>query len=119
MATTEAYFSIDVNTGAKTVECKVVGVFTPEKVEEFLTDYKQKTSTINPSEYVFIGDCTDITVLGQDMAPIMQNCLALYNQSGYGKIQIETGNSVILQNQFKRLARNAGIKEEIFEVISK
>lgn len=113
----EGTYTMSVNRGEKTIEMTVSGTFTTEKAKQFIDDYQQKISSINASEFILEFDCRDLDVVTQKMIPELENCLSLYNSSGFKKVEVGIKKSAIISMQLKRLANKVGLTS--FEVIQK
>lgn len=108
---------MSVNSANKTVDMTVSGTFTPEKAQQFISDYESKIAAINASEYVLEFDCRDLDVVTKEMIPNLESCLALYKTSGFKKVEVGIKKSAIISMQLKRLANNVGLTN--FEVVQK
>lgn len=109
-------YSMNVNTGKKTIDMTVSGSFTPEKAQEFINEYQSKTSAIKADEFILQFDCRDLNLVTQEMIPDLKNCFRLYHSSGFKKIVIEIKKSAVLKMQLSRLARNTGLSNvEVIE----
>lgn len=113
----EGTYTMNVDSGKKTIAMTVSGTFTPEKAKQFINDYEQKLSSINTNEFILEFDCRDLDVVTKEMIPDLENCLMLYKSSGFKKVEVGIKKSAIIAMQLKRLANNVGLPA--FEIIQK
>ncbi|MEQ2525256.1 hypothetical protein EKG37_06330 [Robertmurraya yapensis] len=104
----EGSFSINVNRAEKTVDLVIVGTFTPEQVQEFVSDYTTKAKSINASEFTLNADSTDMDVLTQEMVPALENTIRMYQQTGFEKLVVSIKKNPILKMQLNRIFKNTG-----------
>lgn len=112
-----AFYTIQVNKVKKEVEMEVSGTFTPEKAEVFIKDYTEKVNTIDAADFILRLDCRSLDVVTQQQIPELENCYALYRESGFKKVIFEIHNNSIVKMQLSRLARKSGLTNaEVVEV---
>lgn len=110
-------FKITVNSVKKTIDMEIVGTFSPQQVQQFLTEYQKKVKSVNASEYTLNVDSTDMDILTQEMIPSMENTIRMYQESGFNRMVISIKKSAILKMQLNRILKNSGFTNaEIKEV---
>lgn len=104
--------SINVDNIQKIFNVRVAGRITPKEEQEFLADYKAKTSAITPAQYTLEVDCTDMKVVTPDMTENLTQVMKMYKATGFKKVIYQVKSNVLLKMQLARLARNAGVIQE-------
>ncbi|HWI49586.1 MAG TPA: hypothetical protein VNU45_15325 [Rummeliibacillus sp.] len=98
----------------KEMYMQINGSFSPEKVDEFIKDYDRNVNSIKASEYNLRLDCKDLSLVSPELVPLLENCYAMYKETGFQKVIFEIPNSVILKMQLSRLSRKAGLTNAEF-----
>ena len=109
-------FTITKKENEKLFDIVVQGKFEKEDGQAYMTDFTQKISSINPSDYTLKFDCRNLSVSANESLDLLQGCFNLYKETGFKKvIAVLDSNQIVLEMQFKRLARNANLDN--FEII--
>lgn len=104
-----ATYSIRLNRVAKTLNIAVGDKMTLIEAQNFVKEYKQAVSGIDAKLYTLHVDCTNMKVLSPEMTESLSSVMALYKETGFGKIICKIQNDAILKMQLSRLLRNAGL----------
>lgn len=105
---------ISLNKANKELKVKVWGMFESEDAANFIADFKETVSTIQPSETALSFDTTELKVSKQEMMPMLEGCFNMYKDFGFQKVSIETENNAILKMQLNRVAKKIGLAIELF-----
>lgn len=109
--------SILVNSAEKTVHMKVAGAMTMEDAQLFLQEYEVKVEPIGGQQYDLIVDCTEMSLLSQEMAENLTGVMKMYKATGFNKISYNIKENNVLKMQLNRIARTAGLTNaEVAEV---
>jgi len=108
-------FAFALKQDEKILSVMVEGMFTPQNVMDFVGEYQKNVAMINPADYSLVFDAEHLKVSPQDMVPLLENCLQMYKQAGFGKIKGNLGSSVIVKSQLKRVIEKVGLTN--FEII--
>lgn len=99
-------FSMEVDKIRKVFFITAAGFFTMEEGKDFMTEYQSKTSMINPAEYSLIVDGREVKASAQDVADQLKSMILLYMSVPFKKRIIIQQQSVIADNQTKRIAKD-------------
>lgn len=103
-------FAFDLKSGSKDLNVLVEGMFTQQNALDFINEYQKNTSGINPGEYNLIFDATNLKVSTQEVLPLLENCMQMYKQSGFKRIEVSIGSSAIVKNQIRRVVEKVGLQ---------
>lgn len=74
-------------------------------------------SQIKADEFTLKFDCRDLEVVTQEMVPSLMNCLQMYKETGFKKVEVGIKKSPVIKMQLSRLGRNAGLTNlEVAEI---
>jgi len=85
------------------------GFFQAEQAGQFLEDYQATLSKFNTSGYSFLLDCSKLSVIKQELLPILKQCCQLYISSGFKKIVLIEPEGATAKMQVKRIAIETGL----------
>ena len=108
-------YTMSVNRAKKEMNIKIIGNFTPEQAQKFITEYNNNVKTIDASEYVLRLDCLELGVVTQDLIPALKDCYLLYKSSGFKTVVFEVVSSIV-KMQLNRIAREVQLTNAEFEV---
>ena len=103
-------FAFDLKSGTKDLNVLVEGMFTQQNAADFINEYQKNISRINPGEYNLVFDATNLKVSTQEVLPLLENCLQLYKQAGFKRIEVNISSSTIVKNQIKRVIEKVGLQ---------
>ncbi|WML52255.1 hypothetical protein RCG17_23175 [Neobacillus sp. PS3-12] len=110
-------FNFRINQSKKVFDVTVAGSFNETDALNFINQYKTRTATIKPTEYIIDLDCTELNVTNPDVVPMLEQCYKMYRESGFSKVSFKIKKNPILKMQLSRIARNTQLKNfEIVEV---
>lgn len=103
----------------KKLNVKLRGQFNTQEGMEYISEYnKQVDSLLKKEDYSLNIDCSEMKVTASDTTDALEYCFKLYKSAGFKNITFITkGNptKTIMNMQFRRLGRNAGLNFEIIE----
>lgn len=105
----EGMYEIKVNVGKKEIDLRVSGIFTAEKAQQFVAEYKNKVEVIEAAKYDLVLDCHGIAISKPEMVPVLQSCFEMYKESGFKEIRFLISKNPTIKMQFNRLIRNVGL----------
>lgn len=110
-------FNFSINQAKKVFDVTVAGSFNETDAVNFINQYKAKTATFKPTEYIIDLDCTELNVTTQDVVPMLEQCYKMYQESGFSKVTFKIKENTILKMQLNRVARSTHLQNfEIVEV---
>jgi len=102
-------FTFNLKHEEKTLDIRLDGMATLQNGEEFITEYNKNIAGIKTAEFALVFDATTLKVFSQEVLPMLENCMELYKQTGFKKIIMKMGSSVIVKNQVKRIVEKVGL----------
>lgn len=103
-------FTFDLNHDEKAVNVMVEGMFNLQNATDFMADYQKNIAGLKTAEYELIFDAKNLKVSSQEMLPMLEECMHMYCRTGFRKIAINMGSSVIAKSQMKKVVEKVGLQ---------
>lgn len=110
-------YTITINNEKKAFVVETKGFFGEEDGENFLKEYKNKVSSINPKNYNFIICGKDLKTSSQDMIDTLNNCLKMYKASGFKDYYTTKSKSAVAWMQLQKLLKENQLDMTIGESV--
>jgi len=111
----KGHYTMGINLAKKEMNITIIGNFSNEQAQQFISDYNAKVKTINASEYILRIDCKDLNVVTPDLVESLEACYALYKSSNFKQVIFEISKAAIIKMQLSRIARKVGLNAEFIE----
>ncbi|HEX2926508.1 MAG TPA: hypothetical protein VHP38_09680 [Ruminiclostridium sp.] len=103
-------FTFNLDHGEKAVNVVVEGMFNQQNAVDFMSEYQRNVAGIKTAEYALLFDAKNLKVSSQEMLPMLEECMKLYDRTGFQKIVINMGSSVIAKTQMKKVVAKTGLR---------
>lgn len=99
-------YKIEIDHTKKIFSIFASGFFSMQEGLDYMNEYKEKTSQINPKEYTLIVDGREVKTSAQDVAEQLKNMIMLYMSVPFKKRIIVQQQSAVAAGQTKRIGKD-------------
>ncbi|WP_042348619.1 hypothetical protein [Bacillus massiliigorillae] len=105
-------YSLTTSTAVKRINLKLLSPkLSLEETKQFATDFGKAMVGIQPSSFEIHIDASSFQVVSKDLVSTLEDALKVYKQTGFKKVTVNCGDSVVLGSQVLRLARSIQLNQ--------